>query len=163
MIMHDRGIFYEMPGTFCTEDVIDKFPLLRNDASEAGKCFALGCYTACVFHLMRMMEHIVQKWGSEFEIKGLDKKTWGQVLHDVKNSPKLKIDKQDTRDIRFQKQWYLSCHDLLAQTCRAIRNPAMHSRIDEINRFYSENEAKDFMDLFKWFLQTFIRSGCKTS
>src|ERR1700730_11397022 len=33
--------------------VINKFPKLNYDLDEAGKCFALGRDTACVFHLMR--------------------------------------------------------------------------------------------------------------
>jgi hypothetical protein len=40
----------------------------QEDADEAGKCFAVGRYTACVFHLMRIMERCVQKMGRDLGV-----------------------------------------------------------------------------------------------
>jgi hypothetical protein len=41
--------------------VSKKFPNLTEDIQEAGKCYACARYTACVFHLMRVMENGVQR------------------------------------------------------------------------------------------------------
>ena len=37
-------------------EVAARFPRAIVDIEEAGKCFALGRFTACVFHLMRVVE-----------------------------------------------------------------------------------------------------------
>ena len=38
------------------EPVIERFPACIYDIEEAGNCFATGCFTATVFHLMRVCE-----------------------------------------------------------------------------------------------------------
>ena len=46
------------------------FPAANHEASEAGKCFATARYTACVFHLMRVMEVGVQEFGAVLSVAG---------------------------------------------------------------------------------------------
>lgn len=55
-----RVEFYDQSALFGTE-VSAKFPNLQSDIVEAGNCLALGRGTACVFHLMRVMEAAVQE------------------------------------------------------------------------------------------------------
>jgi hypothetical protein len=50
-----RRAFYETKCLFGME-VEAAFPLTVTDIEEAGKCFALARWTACVFHLMRVLE-----------------------------------------------------------------------------------------------------------
>lgn len=47
---------YEPPSPLFGEAVADKFPLAIPDIEDAGKCLAVEQGTACVFHLMRVME-----------------------------------------------------------------------------------------------------------
>src|ERR1044072_3749489 len=51
----DRARYYEGQNLF-GQDVADKFPSAILDIEEAGKCYAVSRHTACVFHLMRVME-----------------------------------------------------------------------------------------------------------
>jgi hypothetical protein len=48
--------YYRATSPLFGGDVDLKFASASFEISEAGKCFALGRYTACVFHLMRVME-----------------------------------------------------------------------------------------------------------
>ena len=45
-----------------------KFPEMSEDISEAGKCLALNRATASVFHLMRIMEIAVQRFGDKIGV-----------------------------------------------------------------------------------------------
>lgn len=78
-INNDRKQFYKNDELFRTE-VGNKFPKLREDISNAGTCYALGQNTACVFHLMRVMEHCVQRFGKKLKVD-IDTKseTWHQI------------------------------------------------------------------------------------
>ena len=58
----DRGSYYETKDTILGRAVIKKYSSILVDAEEAGNCFALARYTACVFHLMRILELILRKF-----------------------------------------------------------------------------------------------------
>ncbi len=54
-IPQGRFAHYMQPVAFGVE-VTTKFPTASADIEEAGNCYAVGRNTACVFHLMRVME-----------------------------------------------------------------------------------------------------------
>jgi hypothetical protein len=56
-------------------ETLMKFPAIRLDADEAGKCFATERYTASVFHLMRIMEVGLRALGASLNDPSLDPKT----------------------------------------------------------------------------------------
>ena len=60
--------------------VADKFPNQVGDMFEAGNCYALGRYTACVFHLMRLMEVAVQAFGSKLGVTLATDLNWQKIL-----------------------------------------------------------------------------------
>jgi hypothetical protein len=66
--------------------VSTRFPVAAFDISEAGRCLALERSTASVFHLMRVMEHAVQRLGRNLKIpldpkKGpLQDQTWHGIM-----------------------------------------------------------------------------------
>ncbi len=64
MVRSDRSKFYDKPTEIFSVKLRDKFKSTSRDMDEACKCLALGRYTACVFHLMRIMEHLVQDFAS---------------------------------------------------------------------------------------------------
>ena len=63
-------------------EVAEAFPTAAYDLDEAGKCYALGRSTACVFHLMRIVEigmrTLCDALGAEFPDKG----SWAKVLNE---------------------------------------------------------------------------------
>jgi hypothetical protein len=44
--------------------VAEAFPSASGELTEAGNCFAAGVYTACVFHLMRAVEHLLRSFAN---------------------------------------------------------------------------------------------------
>jgi hypothetical protein len=48
------------------------FPKAREDLTNAATAFALGLNTASVFHLMRVLEHCVQRFGRKLKITAID-------------------------------------------------------------------------------------------
>ena len=54
-IPKEKGHFFEAEKLF-GNTVFDNFPSAREEIKEAGNCYALNVNTACVFHLMRVVE-----------------------------------------------------------------------------------------------------------
>ncbi|MBA3242093.1 MAG: hypothetical protein H0T60_12770 [Acidobacteria bacterium] len=94
--------------------VIDQFPDAKDDIVEAGNCYAVGAHTACVFHLMRVLEHGLRALAKGLRIsfktkKGttipLDLQEWGTIIdkieskvEEMKNLPKSR---QKSKDLQF--------------------------------------------------------------
>ncbi len=51
-----RGVYVDASSSFGPE-VLDVFPDANRDIAAAARCLALDEWTACVFHLMRVVEH----------------------------------------------------------------------------------------------------------
>ena len=64
-------------------DVESKFPQMSEDISEAGKCLALARPTACVFHLMRIMEIAVQRLGDKVGVQLVNELNWQVILDQI--------------------------------------------------------------------------------
>lgn len=64
------------------QEVISSLPGAIKDIEEAGKCLALERSTACVFHLMRVMEISLQQLGNKLEIgkEFLEDAHWNNIL-----------------------------------------------------------------------------------
>jgi HEPN domain-containing protein len=149
MIRNDRRVFYYMSGTFCGEDVVKKLSDLKEDAEEAGNCFALGRYTACVFHLMRLMERVVRRLGKKLHVKfNPERDTWQRILkraNDKINALPENLPQQIRRKARFQ-NLYLD----LSAVKDAWRNPTMHPKAT-----YSEEQARQIIDKVQTLVKDF--------
>ncbi len=60
---------YLQPEPLFGARVMTTFPRMTEDISEAAKCLALDRPTASVFHLMRVVELAVQRFGDELGVK----------------------------------------------------------------------------------------------
>lgn len=135
----DKAKYYDDPHPL-GDAVAKRFPALAEDADEAGKCFASGRYTACVFHLMRAMERLVQVFAEKL---GLSERTihfrlreWGRIL----GAAKRKIDAlpQKTTRSKRRREAYSEAWAFLDRVREAWRNTTMHPK-----ETYTEEEAKD--------------------
>jgi hypothetical protein len=79
MIAHNKAEYFSQPDLF-GPDVASKFPAASVDLAEAGKCFSAERYTACVFHLMRVMEVGLVRLAKRFNVKGVSTRTWGEII-----------------------------------------------------------------------------------
>lgn len=79
-IPKERSRYYDVGSTLFNGDVSEKFPAVITDMEEAAKCFALGRNTACVFHLMRVMESSIQRLGKKLKVKLVQEKVGTSLL-----------------------------------------------------------------------------------
>jgi hypothetical protein len=84
----DRAKFFDCPEMF-GKSVNSKFPEIQFDMIEAGNCYASGRGTACVFHLMRIMEVGVQRFGTRVGVPLADEKVWQIILDGINKAIKL--------------------------------------------------------------------------
>jgi len=143
--------YYEQEGTFLGKDVINRLSSISGlieDAGEAGNCFAFDRYTACVFHLMRVMERCVQKIGKDL---GLDEeisrdKEWQKVINDIRGQLKKLYPKEKSQE-RIK---YEAVLGHLETVKIAWRNTTMHPKVT-----YTEKEAKKIIDAVQAFVEDF--------
>jgi hypothetical protein len=144
----DKSPYYKADKLFGPE-VDAKFPDpdAREDLSEAGNCFAVDRFTACVFHLMRVMERGVRDFGARLGIpeKITHQKEWGRILNAADG--KIKNLAFKTARSRKKRQAYSELWALLDRVREAWRNPTMHPKAS-----YTEAEAKDIIDSVKAFM-----------
>jgi HEPN domain-containing protein len=113
---------------------IQSFPSAEEDVREAGNCFALGRYTATVFHLMRVVEVGLTAISNAKGIPSARNPNWGTCLAEIekaaRNDPSLKEPALFLRGVK----------DLW-------RNPTMH-----VERTYSEEEARSILNAVEAFM-----------
>lgn len=113
------------------------FPSANEDIYEASKCLALGRATACVMHLMRVVEAGLKCLASTL---GVDEQgDWGGYLRAIENELESRIKKAGKRT--DDEQFYAESKSMIDNVRRAWRNPTMHiaktytpERADEIFR-----------------------------
>jgi len=133
--------------SFWSEKVMYAFP---DDAIEAGNCFAVGRYTACVFHLMRMMEKVVQEFATKVEATHKD----GTPV-EIKNEEWFQIEIAVSRAINNMpkgelKDKYSASLASLSAVRAGWRNLTMHPK-----QSYTEEQAKTLMDSVKLFIEAY--------
>lgn len=133
-IPRDRAKYYQDEPLF-GEKVADKFSKASTDIQEAGKCLAAARYTACVFHLMRVMEYSVQYLGKKLEIDLVTEKNWHNILEEVDKAIKglpAKTSREKARRNKFSQ-----ASAFLRMVKDAWRNDVMHPK-----QTYTQEEAE---------------------
>jgi hypothetical protein len=138
---NDTIEYYKDAGLFGPV-VEGKFPRLSADISEAGKCLALGRYTACVFHLMRVMECAVQDLGIAVGVSLTHEKNWQNILDEINKAIKA-MDQKNPRTKQFAET---TAH--LYNVKLAWRNAVMHPKDT-----YTLDEAKKIFENVKTFIE----------
>jgi len=122
----------------------EKFKNARDDLEHAGNCLALGEGTACVMHLMRMMEIVIRDMGNRLGMEFDLKDTWGGILNDL--DKKIEVMPAGTLEEQRVKHQWSECRNYLWHVKRAHRDDSMHGV-----RTYSPTEAKQVWDAMKDF------------
>jgi hypothetical protein len=143
MIPADRRFIYEQmhDGKLTPifgQDTDLAFPEARRDIAAAGRCYALGEWTACVVHLMRALEHAL-RWlakrvglkpeeyqGEQWKniIDRIEKKI--RELEQAPKSPQKSTNVQFLSEAATQFRWFKD----------AWRNEAAHAHV-----YYGESEG----------------------
>jgi HEPN domain-containing protein len=138
--------FFDCPKPLFGERVEASLPVAAFDIDEAAKSFALGRYTACVFHLMRAMEVAVavlgDKLGATVKNKHDETLPWGVLVANMKE-PIERLPKRE------QDKW-LRAHSLLHSANRAYRTGTAHPASK-----YTPEEAEVAIHATKSFMREF--------
>jgi hypothetical protein len=148
----NRVEYYKLKEPFLLKGSFEKHSSdINEDYIEAGNCYTLARYTACVFHLMRVMEKAVQFLGKKLRIK-IDSKneTWYQILSHVNKA----IDKVPVKTARQKnkKAKYATASAHLDDVRIVWRNEVMHPK-----QTYTPEEAKDLLNAVRIFMNDLIK------
>lgn len=136
-----RRQYYSSPMLF-GEEVFNGFPRTIVDIEEAGKCFALGRYTASVFHLMRVVEVGVQEFGTKLGVALAAEKNWQKILNETNKPIKAMGEKKDPLAKTYAE---VAAH--LYNVKLAWRNEVMHPK-----ETYTEEETESISRNVKAFI-----------
>lgn len=132
-------------------DVSSKFPKSIEDIEGAGNCLALNQSTACVFHLMRVMEDGVQALGKKLKVKiNVKVESWNEILQHVDKAISPMPTK--TPPQRKRKEERANVSVLLSHVRIAWRNDVMHPK-----KTYTPDEAREVFDAVKSFMRHLSR------
>jgi len=131
-------------------EIPNKFTPARDDIEEAGKCLAYGRGTACVFHLMRVMEVGLRALGASLNDPRLDPKrnpSWDSILK--KCDEELLLPLQNRCDEWQQDDaFYSTASAQLHAVKDAWRNSTMH-----VERKYTPEEAEEVWNAVRAFMR----------
>jgi len=132
---------------------IKAFPALTDDIEKAIDLYALGHNLACVFHLMRIMEVGVQRFGKRLGVSltklsanRLTDLNWHQILDAI--NPKLKAIDQTTKAGKAKHERLSAIQSYLYGVKDAWRNPTMHPR----KAGYTDAEAVNLINHARSFM-----------
>jgi len=145
----DKVEYYRATNLF-GEHVSEKFQSMSDDISESGKCFATKRNTACVFHLMRVMECGLRVLGKSLNDPSLDPRknpTWDRILKKCDAELQLPHDKR-TPEWQRHPQFFADATANLRAVKDAWRNPTLH-----VEQFYDEEKTLDVWNAVKAFIR----------
>jgi hypothetical protein len=137
---------YEEPRQAWTA-ALNRFPLAGDDIEEAEKCFALGRYPACVFHLMRVTETAVLEFGKVIDPTD-PKPQFGSVLKKVEQLLQTTPFPKWPKDAQPYQALFRDSLPQLYAVKRAWRDKVSHfeTRILPSESVYTEEVASDILN-----------------
>lgn len=127
--------YYDAPMLFGA-DVFSKFSSANNDIAEAGTCLALERGTACVLHLMRVVEVGLRALAATLGVN--NQNDWGAYLREVDEKLAARIRSSGARTL--DEQFFAEAAVTIDGVRRAWRNPTMH-----VENNYSPERAEDIL------------------
>jgi len=131
-----RSGIYSNPLT-SLEEVVAKFPSARRELEESGKCYAVGRFTASVFHQMRALEPFLAVISRELGVVK-HSPTWAAYLSAFSPAIEAKYPGKIPANTEIR-NFYSGATGYLSGMKNAFRNPTMH----DVDIVYTEEEARD--------------------
>ena len=132
------------------EEVVTGFSSIIVDIEDAGKCFGVNRYTACVFHLMRVVELGLRVLGKSLNDPNLDPKlnpSWDRILSRCdKELQKPHMDRSS--EWRRDDAFFSTATANLRAVKDAWRNPGLH-----IEKQYTGEEAEEIWIAVRGFMR----------
>lgn len=153
-ISPNRVHFYEQNDLFGRKVALN-FPSARRDIKSAGSCYACDRNTACVMHLMRVLEVGLNTLAHELNVP-FERRNWENIINDVE----LAINKINGpsvgSDWKLKKQFYSGTAKDFRYFKDAWRNHAMHYR-----EHYEAAEALTILNHVQAFMKQLADGGLK--
>ena len=143
----DKGfLLLIMPGEWAA--TLKAFEPAKKDIEEAVDCYASEHETACVFHLMRVLEHGLRAMARDVGLI-FDKQNWHNIIDEIESkieAERKTLSKGAPRDERL---------DFLSKAAKEFfyfkdgwRNHVSHNRVtyDELTAHSTLNHVRDFMN-----------------
>ncbi len=145
-VPQEKARYYEDREPF-GEGVSRAFPSAILDIEEAGKCFAVGRNTACVFHLMRVMEAGLCAVATAVGSPPRASANWGGILREIQNAIAQR-NSAPPPDWQVVRTFYEGAVAHLDVVRVAWRNPSMH-----LDQSYDEERALDIFVAVRGFMR----------
>jgi hypothetical protein len=135
--------YYDSPKLF-GESVFEKFPSANDDIYEAGACLALERSTACVMHLMRVVEVGLRCLANEMGVG--HQNDWGSYLREIDKELARRMKTSGARSA--DEQFFSEAHIGFEGMKRAWRNSTMHPE-----KTYSQDRAEEILTAVRSFMR----------
>ena len=149
-IPKSHGAYFAQDALFGPE-VNTEFADAVVDIKEAGNCYALGRYTACVFHLMRVLEIALHKVAKDLAVTfpaAIELENWQNIIEKIESAirDKEKLPKGTYKSEELQ--YYSEAAKEFRYFKDAWRNHVSHSRVE-----YEIHDATKIMEHVRDFMQ----------
>jgi hypothetical protein len=144
-IFPDRVDFYQQEEFFGPKVELN-FPSAKRDNKSAGSCYACDRNTACVMHLMRVLEVGMNTLAATLKVS-FERRSWENVINDLDTEIKKINGPHAGADWKNKQQFYAEAAKEFRYFKDAWRNHAMHYRehYDAIEALSILNHTKEFM------------------
>lgn len=119
------------------------FSSANNDITEAGNCLALERSTACVMHLMRIVETGLAALAKSVGVP--HQNDWGSYLREIDKALTAHVKAGRARS--SQEQFYAEVALTIDHMRRAWRNPIFH-----VEKVYAPEQAREILESVKSFM-----------
>lgn len=149
MFIHPHRVSYFKGDDLLSEEGLINFSSAEYDMRQAGKCFAIECYTAAVNHLMKVAEYGLVAFAAFCEVPDKDRANWNTALNLIDKAIQSKskgtiIPGNLVGMTKDDEQYYSEASAWLRSIKNAWRNPSSH-----IPTIYLEEQARDLFTLVK--------------
>jgi hypothetical protein len=153
-IFPERVAFYEQDDLFGA-NVAANFGSAKKDIKSAGSCYAADRNTACVMHLMRVLEVGLNTLAKELGVT-FDRRSWDNIINDIEAEIQKINGPARGLNWKVKQQFYSEAAKDFRYFKDAWRNHAMHYR-----EHYEASEAKGILDHIKSFMMHLADNGLK--
>jgi hypothetical protein len=144
----DDASLYQKPFNDWDNTLAKRQVLASFDIEEGSKCLALHRGTACVYHMMRLMEIAVKDIADALMITlAWDDRSWGKVLNLIKTELDARNKSGDAAWVG-QRVFFEDAFVHLNAVKVAWRNPTMH-----VDKKYDPDRASEIYDMVRIFME----------
>ena len=153
--MEPNRVEYWAPYWLVTEPIYNTFRYAHGEMQCAGRCYAYGEPTACVFHLIRVVDSGLRSVAKSLEV-GYDARNWSGIAKNIQSKMEKKYPNK-TEEWKQLEPFYAGVLTDIQAISRAHRNPALH----EIERKYSDADAHYLLTVVDGFMRHLAENGMK--